>query len=78
MFHPTSDGRILIYDLFDGTLHDSLHGPMSSINCVIWRQNDQELYSGDGDKRILVWRSKVEEQENEDVCVEMVRMIIGP
>ncbi|CAG8649349.1 1854_t:CDS:2 [Paraglomus brasilianum] len=73
VFHPTSNGRILIYDLFDGTLHDHLHGPMSSINCVVWRQHNQELYSGDGDKRILVWRSKVEEQEdeNEDVCIEM-------
>ncbi|KAG9284159.1 hypothetical protein G9A89_022933 [Geosiphon pyriformis] len=67
VFYPSSDSRILVFQLYQGVLVKQLRGPLSRINCAAYRRHRHELYSGDNDNRILVWRSKIEDQYGEDM-----------
>lgn len=55
LIYVPSDSNIHILELFSGDRIGMLFGHFNSINCCLYRDVYQELYSGGNDRNILTW-----------------------
>ena len=58
-----SQGKIFMLNTRTGVLVKTLLGHFNSVNCCVFREKEQELYSGGRDKTILVWSATPELDE---------------
>ena len=56
LFHPSgSSGEIRAYRMLQGTAIGTLKGHLAQVNCVVFRESTQQLFSGADDGMVLCW-----------------------
>ncbi|GAB6027758.1 DNA excision repair protein ERCC-8 [Chamberlinius hualienensis] len=61
IYVPSSDGKIIMFDLHTGIKIGTLIGHFNAANCCVFHPFYQELYSGANDKDVLVWTADIEQ-----------------